>query len=97
MNHIVRIGKPLPNWEFISTNPSRSPLIVYQVRSSSEDSYPHVRPKVWSEADWIWTDPAGLSDNQLEPDDNWPDQIIIDQVQNKDVGWSGWVAVGVAQ
>ena len=64
-------------------------LIVYQVRSSSEDSYPHVRPKVWCEADWISTDPTRLSDNRPEPDDNRLDQIIINQVQNKDVGWSG--------
>ena len=83
--------------EFISTNPSRSPLIVYQVCSSSEDSYPHVRLKVWSEADWICTDLAGLSDNRLELDDNWLDRIIINQVQNKDVGWCGWVVVEVAQ
>ena len=93
MSHIVRIGKPLPNWEFISTNPSRSSLIVYQVHSSSEDSYPHVRLKVWSEADWIRTELARLSDNRPELDDNQPDQIITDQVQNKDVGWSGWVVV----
>ena len=38
-----------------------------------------------------------MDDNQPELDDNLLDRIIIDQVQNKDVRWSGWVVVEVAQ